>query len=290
MVTQAPTPPSPPATVKQKRAALTAKAPAAKALPVHPRRVLDTTTDKTAEGRLTAIVADRVSGYIGQQHSLPADMPKVRVESCDSWRKLPATSSVRTAFERCEASMAAAGSNVGGLAFQTEHLIGLHVAAAGSAGTQREILAHEIGHAIDFHLHPTWDGNLRRRPSAEVQRRALARAELMRVIDQTPEVQELRRHHETLKKHRQPGDSRFDNGATEYLLDTRELYARAYSQFIATSSGDTFMHDSLMARRNHPSMTKRLQQWEPANFTPVQLAFERYFRTLSLAPMHELND
>lgn len=138
----------------------------------------------------------------------------------------------------------------------------------------RWTLPHEFGHMLDFadlgqnqgHASELPDG-----PAAEVMDAirdtqefghledllARPRKLMMRVEGGNPEVR----------------STEMFNDHIEYLLRPRELFARAYAQWIATRSGDDEMFNKLM-RYAGPTVVMPMQ-WEPFEFLPVADAFDR---------------
>lgn len=65
----------------------------------------------------------------------------------------------------------------------------------------------------------------------------------------------------------------------DYLLSDRELWARAYAQYIATRSGDTLMKkelESMLKLADHKLLHK---QWFADDFKPIAEAIDELFRT-----------
>lgn len=63
---------------------------------------------------------------------------------------------------------------------------------------------------------------------------------------------------------------------SDYLLSDRELWARAYAQFIARRTTDTAIRDQLA----HRLRLTGAQQWEDADFLEIDAAIEAAFRAL----------
>lgn len=59
----------------------------------------------------------------------------------------------------------------------------------------------------------------------------------------------------------------------EYYLRPREMFARAYAQYIALRSGDEVMLDQILRRKADFPGT----QWDDADFGPVAKAFDELF-------------
>lgn len=135
------------------------------------------------------------------------------------------------------------------------------VITVSSAATRPELtLAHEIGHFLDY------EG------LAEGKSAALASAELAdvrRALDASGAIRTLAR----------------ELGAAQgkvrtrilYLLDRREQWARAYTQWLAARSGD----DALLAQLDEVrggSHLQALSQWSDADFEEVARAIDALFR------------
>lgn len=69
---------------------------------------------------------------------------------------------------------------------------------------------------------------------------------------------------------------------TRYYLSTRELWARAYAQWVALRSGDTGMQAELSLIRND-SGPRGLSQWTAAEFKPIAEALDAIFHSKGLA-------
>ena len=74
---------------------------------------------------------------------------------------------------------------------------------------------------------------------------------------------------------------------TQYWLDEREQWARAYAQFIVSRSGDRQAIQQLERSRDlgvdKPAVFRNVQ-WEPEDFTPAASAIEAAFRQLGWMP------
>lgn len=66
----------------------------------------------------------------------------------------------------------------------------------------------------------------------------------------------------------------------DYLLETRELWARCYAQFIALKSGDPAMLEAIRQTREIGAGTFRFSQWEEEDFKPIAEAIEAMFTML----------
>ena len=63
----------------------------------------------------------------------------------------------------------------------------------------------------------------------------------------------------------------------DYLLDAREAWARAYSQYIAEKSGNPVMLKELRAIVESP-VEWSVRQWETKDFAPIREAIDTMFR------------
>ncbi len=72
-----------------------------------------------------------------------------------------------------------------------------------------------------------------------------------------------------------------DHSYAEYLLDSKEVWARSYAQYIALRSGNTTMLSQLTALRDRPhNGIYYAEQWNDADFEPVMLAIDQAFKQL----------
>ena len=63
----------------------------------------------------------------------------------------------------------------------------------------------------------------------------------------------------------------------EYLLDPREMFARAYAQFIAVKSGNASMMNQLQTRLDLDSVKSIGYQWTDSEFKQIEAAMEKLF-------------
>lgn len=78
----------------------------------------------------------------------------------------------------------------------------------------------------------------------------------------------------------------------DYLLDPREVFARAYAQWVILRGGDQALMDGLFAQSAVPIPTPwvltggrapgHVQQWDPADFTSIAEALDALFASLNL--------
>jgi hypothetical protein len=73
-----------------------------------------------------------------------------------------------------------------------------------------------------------------------------------------------------------------DRTHTAYLLRWREIWARAYAQYIPTRTGDVELMAQLDKRRDPGSWYHQVyrSQWEDADFEPIALAMDAVFKGL----------
>lgn len=126
-------------------------------------------------------------------------------------------------------------------------------------GTAAATYFHELGHRLDRKGIP--DGGVDAYASHASTPRMQA---LMGAIRQSKTVREI------------PGSDYYDEDFKEYLLRPQELFARAYSQFVAHESGHAGAIEALETeRRMFP-----LNQWDPLDFVPIREAFLQLFKDL----------
>lgn len=140
-----------------------------------------------------------------------------------------------------------------------ERSIGMHP----DGNAQALTFVHELGHAIE--------------DQAAGLRTLVNHPQLNRALEGSPSVQALRAIAE------EPGLGREDRAFLRYLLDPAELWARAYSQWVVTRSGNPSMlrqaEESLMLPMWEPS---RYRQWPNDEFEPIAEAIDTVMRELGL--------
>lgn len=140
------------------------------------------------------------------------------------------------------------------------------------APTPRITLAHEIGHFLDNTVLNT-SGN--RRAFGSVSNPDMR--PLMDAIKGTENYKTLQTVHNSRGVFT-AADGRvvqYPRSATQYLMSDEELFARAYSQFIAEESGDQALMDELGMELASPLIPT---QWTREDFAPVRRAFQALFR------------
>lgn len=116
--------------------------------------------------------------------------------------------------------------------------------------------AHEIGHFIDHHVFGSGF-----KFGTEVNP---AMTKFLDAATATSAVREIR--------------ATLSGRSLNYYLDPRELWARAYAQFIATRSGDPAMAEQL-ARARSGKLQPSFVQWSDEDFAPVAAAIEDVLRS-----------
>lgn len=76
--------------------------------------------------------------------------------------------------------------------------------------------------------------------------------------------------------------ARVDGKYARYLLDWKELWARAYAQWAATRSGDPAMLRQLEALRDPARSPYHHRQWADDDFAPIASAIDDLFRGMGL--------
>lgn len=119
----------------------------------------------------------------------------------------------------------------------------------GLSDRANDVLIHEIGHYIDDYM-DMWDSGLQR--------------EWASAIAQTPEYKNLK-------------SKEGNNDYVDYLLDRRELWARSYTQYVATRSQDPTLLEWLQREQLHYSYK---EHWKDESFEPVAKAIDGIFEKL----------
>lgn len=121
-------------------------------------------------------------------------------------------------------------------------------------GSHEFALVHEIGHFLD---HKALDPSRAGFASENTQQNDLTK--WMAAIDASAEIVQLRDAHRRC----------VDVGSTAYLLDSTELWARSYTQWVVREANDASMlHDLDVARRSADPL-EALSQWSDANFVSI---------------------
>jgi hypothetical protein len=65
-----------------------------------------------------------------------------------------------------------------------------------------------------------------------------------------------------------------------YSLDSDEMWARAYAQYVATRSSDALLAAQLATILADANPIYRATQWHPADFAPLAVAIDAWMETL----------
>lgn len=159
-----------------------------------------------------------------------------------------------------------------------ESMIEVNTKRQGEFG-QAATIAHEIGHFLDYNLFGSGlTGASARWKKDHDDEKGRVVADLMQTLDASPEIQAIR---EALRTGGREdfGISRYTTrGYLRYLLDPEEIFARAYSQYVASKSGDPRWLEAIEEDRKGV----RPRQWAPETFGAIQKAFDRLFSDLDL--------
>lgn len=134
-----------------------------------------------------------------------------------------------------------------------------HVGLNGSGISPEFTMVHEVAHVLDigplggYAAMATHTAGSPLQPILEAIRKTAAHAQLTQLAKQYSEVR-------------------------NYLLTPHELFARAYSQWVAIRSQDPKLMSGLEAFRN--LKTSVPYQWADADFSPVADAFDAAFKTI----------
>lgn len=134
-------------------------------------------------------------------------------------------------------------------------------------------LAHEIGHFLDHQGLAPGKGFASNNPAdkrLEPWRKAMRASESVRALRKL-----------------QTGPATVDGipvqkNYLDYLLDTREIWARSYAQWITQRSGDQVLADQLgdILDRQRAAKLAYPSQWEPEDFEPIARAIDDLFRDI----------
>jgi len=145
-----------------------------------------------------------------------------------------------------------------------------HIRQYRSASEPHMTFAHELAHFIDNRLlHPlsavfasSYDDLL---------------VPLLEAISLSPQLVHIQR---MLEGHRPPLSPK-DRKFLRYLLESQELFARTYAQFIAGKSNHPAMEDQLRFRQGTPQLICGIPvslQWDSHSFEPIMNAMESMLR------------
>lgn len=132
-----------------------------------------------------------------------------------------------------------------------------------TGSSPRLTFAHEIGHYLDHQLLGTSAGYEMVKQSDPLTKKFLD------TVRSSPSVKGLI-------------DGEWDAGLRnhiEYLLDGRELWGRAYAQYIALRSDDALMLAEIAAYRSSENLWTALRQWDMTEFEPIADVIDEIFRS-----------
>jgi hypothetical protein len=131
--------------------------------------------------------------------------------------------------------------------------VAVNIGVRRNIGASGELtLAHEIGHWLD-HIGIESEGVFASESAPELDG-------LMSAIRGSDAIKKISADPNMFFKYK------------NYLLRGREMFARAYSQFVAEESGRQTMLDALQAKSE--------RQWESEDFAPIREEFRKLFRSL----------
>ena len=141
-------------------------------------------------------------------------------------------------------------------------------------GNNKEFtLAHEIGHFID-HRGIIKNGQFASADSAEFEgwRNAIAASEAIKTLVDMA-------YHKGTVKGTDKKHYNLDRKYIRYLLQTKEIFARAYSQYIAIRSGDETLLNQLryFQRKDEEALVYYPEQWRDDDFNPIADAIDALF-------------
>ena len=126
-------------------------------------------------------------------------------------------------------------------------------------------LAHEVAHQLEWWL----------------RKRGADMADLLAVIEDTVPIREARTllpvANEELQKTPDDEEMKALVAAFAYLGSRREMFARAYAQYVAWRSGDAALLSQIDAELADESFIVQHRQWPYAEFLPIALQFDMLF-------------
>jgi hypothetical protein len=233
--------------------------------------------DTTADGPAIRTAASTVAGYISAIHDVPATMPQMKMVSFE-YLKRPGSGGASHAHS----------PRTRGVFINDLDIVATRAHIGVPEGQVRAVMAHEIGHALDYAINPSvaWRRPPNPSPHPEVQRNWAAREKLLNQIHATPEVVAMKARL-SLIGHHADSQARSEAEHLRYLTSDVELFARAYAQHVEMHAGDRDMrlhHDAqtVPGISGHPAAHN--SQWQPMTFAPVRAAFNDFFHEVGLAP------
>lgn len=145
-----------------------------------------------------------------------------------------------------------------------------YIGIKGESTAPRLATAHEVGHYLDHFAIPGTDADTNRDWATDPLMKDWHRA-----VMETEAIKSL------VKQHAAGGEFAADP-YHQYLLWPEEIWARSYSQFIATRAKDFRLKNELEARRTLERLTKTpvRTQWEDDDFAPVADEIAKIFKGL----------
>lgn len=148
-------------------------------------------------------------------------------------------------------------------------------------GAPRMTMAHEIGHGIDYHMfgRPGAFAFGSERPGVHTEMDAL-----MHELRSTTTIRDVA----AVAHGAVPSANADARRHAQYMMDGREIFARAYAQWITNRSGDPVMHQELHRAQAHDRTYAAMNghnknyQWPDHEFAPVMARFDDLFRSHGL--------
>lgn len=128
---------------------------------------------------------------------------------------------------------------------------------------------HEFGHYLDhqfLQVSEEFRGATGRPPAVD----EALRAELWQTLNNTTQITKMRQRYEQLNRDNQ-GAPGADEKLLGYYISEREVWARAYSQYVAVKSGEM-----------RGDYEKSLSQWRDADFAPVESVIDKIMNATGL--------
>ena len=157
--------------------------------------------------------------------------------------------------------------------FYADKGIPIHIQIKKSGNTPELTFAHEMGHYLDYQAigkQGVFDSALSNGVTKE----------LINAISKTDTILGIKKA---------LNDGYLTNNGKEiilsktlinhlkYLLDPREMFARAYAQFISVKSGNASLMNQLQLRQDLDSALSIGYQWPDSEFKPIEAAMEKLF-------------
>ncbi len=136
-------------------------------------------------------------------------------------------------------------------------------------------MAHEFGHYIDREGIGTpggWSSKLDEIPG---WREAITNSQAYKDLQKLKQIGNVDVNGNIVK---------IDKEHVNYLLSDHELFARSFSQYIATKSGDTMMLKQVVVIRSRSAENYSARQWNDADFAPISKMYDDYFKSIGWLP------